>query len=368
MALILRLFHLGAERMSDKGTRRPRRRGMTRLARPFDHVDAAHTVVRVAERLGWNFTDPRKFLRQVQHVEFGLAAEVEFAAILRWLGTCCLVHRLSEDAFFDKTDPEWGIPDLLAVFRSDGKTCTTLVEVKSTDEMELTFHRDYLDRLNAYAAVVGLPLLIAWRPRRLGWWLLVDAAVAQADRGESYRLDLGTAAKNDLMSLLAGDYLITPMAGCGLRFEAQRIGEKQETPDGYQVVFQIQKAYFHDATGQETDLPEALSWLILSMAEPREEVNEDSFVQSFVVALEGTTGAQTVLRVAVGFQIDKAERIHWKEVGENLDQILRNADLLRECQARFGTYVRYVFYQQPQVMPAFLPAAWRSSGRPFRQD
>jgi hypothetical protein len=28
-------------------------------------------------------------------------------------------------------------------------------------------------------------------------------------------------------------------------------------------------------------------------------------------------------------------------------------------QARFGTFVSYIFYQQPQYIPHFLPAAWR---------
>ena len=68
-----------------------------RTAKPFAATDAAHAVVKAAERAGWELTNSPNFLRLVQHVEYGLSSEMEFAAILRWLGWCSFVHRLSED-------------------------------------------------------------------------------------------------------------------------------------------------------------------------------------------------------------------------------------------------------------------------------
>lgn len=56
--------------------------------RPFTSVDAAHAAVRIPEALNWNLADPQSFLRQAPHVEYRLSAEIEFAAILRWLGRC----------------------------------------------------------------------------------------------------------------------------------------------------------------------------------------------------------------------------------------------------------------------------------------
>jgi hypothetical protein len=69
------------------------------------------------------------------------------------------------------------------------------------------------------------------------------------------------------------------------------------------------------------------------------------------VALGDTMGerAQFVLRAAVG---------------KNLDAILKCEDLLRDAQAHFGTFMSYVFHQQPQEIRTFLSEGW--SGRPPR--
>ena len=71
------------------------------------------------------------------------------------------------------------------------------------------------------------------------------------------------------------------------------------------------------------------------------------------------TRAQLVLRTAVGFSLKDGERIHWKAVGQNLDAILSTEALLRDAQARFGTFMSYIFHQQPKEIPAFLPAGWK---------
>ncbi|MEW5423918.1 hypothetical protein [Amorphus sp. 3PC139-8] len=73
-----------------------------RTAQPFRTTDAAHAIVKAAERLDWDIDDVDRFARQVQHVEYGLSAENEFAAVLRWLGWCSFVHRLSEVALEDE--------------------------------------------------------------------------------------------------------------------------------------------------------------------------------------------------------------------------------------------------------------------------
>jgi len=65
-------------------------KNLGRDQRPFASTDAAYAVARVAESLNWNLADTQAFLRQAQHVEYGLSAEIEFAAILRWLGRCLL--------------------------------------------------------------------------------------------------------------------------------------------------------------------------------------------------------------------------------------------------------------------------------------
>src|SRR5258705_4559418 len=181
-----------------------------RKAKPFASVDAAHAIVKAAEQVGWNISDVEKFLRQIQHVEYGLSSEMEFAAILRWLGWCAFVHRLSEDVLEDPARNLWIVPDLLAVFAVGGRTCSVLIEVKTGDDMVLTFRQAYLQRLRAYAQLVNQPLLVAWRPRPIGFWVLFDPDIAKPIDEGATQVDFDLAVKHDLMSLLAGDYWIVP--------------------------------------------------------------------------------------------------------------------------------------------------------------
>ncbi len=339
-------------------------KNLGRDQQPFAATDAAHAVVRSAESLNWNLADTQAFLRRVQHVEYGLSAEIEFAAILRWLGRCRFVHRLSEEVLKDPAHDTMEVPDLLAVFSDGGDKRAALIEVKTSDELTLVWTRSYLEKLNAYAELLNLPLLVAWRPRRVGFWMLFDPALAEPLDDRRVQTSFDRAVKNDLMSVLAGDFYLVPEAGAGLRIEAKRIGEKQAKADGHQAMFRITDACFHDAANMRvTDVPNSIAWMIFSALEDRRDVNDEMIVQSFT-ASGGMTRAQLVLRTAVGFSLKEGKRIHWKAVGKNLDSVLTREALLRDAQARFGSFVQYVFHQQPQIMPSFVPKNWRGSPLP----
>jgi hypothetical protein len=346
----------------------PQPPSLGRAAKPFAATDAAHALVRAAEQVGWDIATPVKFLRQVQHVEYGLSAEMEFAAILRWLGWCGFVHRLSEDVLQDPARSRWNVPDLFAVFSTGGDTCSALIEVKTSEGAVLEFKKSYLERLQAYADLMKQPLLIAWRPRILGFWILFDPHIAQPVGNESLKVNFGDAIKNDLMSVLAGDYYIVPEEGAGLRLEYERIGEKKSTADGYEAIFRVSSAYLHDAAGVRIDnVPDSIVWAIFATVADRQKIADDSIVQSFV-ASGGLTRAQLVLRTAVGFSLNEEERIHWKAVGNNLASVLSCDSLLHDAEARFGTFMSYIFHQQPQEIPSFLPTNWRGRFASQRAD
>ena len=160
----------------------------------------------------YSIDDPDAFLRRVKNVEYGLSAEVEFAAILRWLGVCRFVHRLNRETLAD-TGSEWTVPDLLAVFGSGGVRCSAAIEVKTTSDMMLSLKRDYLARLKAYADLVRQPLLLAWRARKVGSWILVDPLVMESDGVLDDKLEYVDAMPYDLMSVLAGDFHVAPKKG-----------------------------------------------------------------------------------------------------------------------------------------------------------
>jgi Holliday junction resolvase len=332
---------------------------LARAKQPFATTDAAHVMVRAAEAMNWNLADIPSFSHRAQHVEYGLSAEIELAAILRWLGRCRFVHRLNQEVLKDPAHDPMEVPDLLAVFSDGVNKRAALIEVKTSDEMSLVFKRSYIEKLHAYAALLNLPLLIAWRPHRAGFWMLFDPSLAESLDNARVQVSFEFAVKNDLMSILAGDFHLVPKAAAGLRIEAKRIGEKQPTPNGFQAMFEISDAYFHDAAKRRVaGVPNSISWLLISAMEDHCDVGEDEIVQSFI-ASDGVTRAQLVLRTAVGFSLDDDQRIHWKAVGNNLDSILTCRALLADAQAHFGSFVQYVLYQQPVNMPSFVPEAWQ---------
>ena len=267
----------------------------------------------------------------------------------------------------DQAHDTMKVPDLLAVFSDGGEKRAALIEVKTGEKMTLVWTRSYLEKLKAYADLLNLPLLVAWRPRRVGFWMLFDPVLAEPVRDRSVQTSFDLAVKNDLMGVLAGDFYLVPEAGAGLRIEAKRIGEKQPTADGYEAAFRITDAYFHNASNiRVADVPNSIAWMIFSAVEDHSDVDDELIVQSFS-ASGSMTRAQLVLRTAVGFALKRDQRIHWKAVGKNLDSILTRDALLTDAQARFGTFVRYVFHQQPRIMPAFVPKNWRGSQVPSTQ-
>jgi Holliday junction resolvase len=322
-----------------------------RQKKPFDAINAAHLVARVAESLDWNLSDTEAFLRRAQHVEYGLSAEIEFAAILRWLGVCKLVHRLSEDCLTDPALTDFTVPDLFTLFESRGHRQGAVIEVKTSETITLKMTPDYLAKLSAYASLVQQPLLIAWRPRDIGLWVLFDPNTVPIRDGEFH---VGDAIANSLMGMLAGDFSLVPMANAGLRFVAKRVGEKEPTEDGYTAVFQIVEATFRDADGNEAaNVPRGVSSLVLATMQHSEEIDDDTIVKSFTTS-EGMTSAQLVLRAAVGFPLKEDERIHWRAVVARLDKILAASELLTDSQQNFGSFVRNIFFLRPQIVPDYL--------------
>ncbi len=277
-------------------------------------------------------------------MEYGLAAEVEFAAVLRWLGACPFVHRLQGETFADRTGFDWLVHDLLAVFKSGDLMCSTAIEVKTTARDILAIKPEYLARLEAYARLVSQRLLLAWRPRNVGSWILVDPRVMQSDGVLDGKLELGNAMRYDLMSVLAGDFHVLPREGVGLFLQASRVSEKRTTPDGYEATFRVDNAEFRDAEGQSVkNVPDSIVWTIFASLDERQNATEEGFTQSFVTT-GGMTRAQDILRTAARFRLDDNERIDWKAIGVNLEVVLSRGELALQLGKHFGSFIQYVLH------------------------
>jgi len=69
------------------------------LKSAFDEVELSHLVLSALSDGGYNIEDGGKFLNRLKHVDYGLSAQKECAAILAWLGNCILVHELEQEGY-----------------------------------------------------------------------------------------------------------------------------------------------------------------------------------------------------------------------------------------------------------------------------
>ena len=209
---------------------------------PFDEFHFCRTLVETATQIGIDIKDQDAFVKKLRHYEYGYSAEVECAAILAWLGNCSLVHLLAQDAFASSDVGDVIVPDLLAVFSRDGHTLPVAIEVKSTNSLYLPCSDEYRAKLRRYSELFNLPLLLAWRPRKFGHWLLVDVF---SDKVVSEgRIHVTQALMHNLMPVVAGDFFIQAMPGVGLHFRSKIIGDKVPEKKGFSATSQIQQAYF----------------------------------------------------------------------------------------------------------------------------
>ena len=245
------------------------------------------------------------------------------------------------------------------MFACGDVTCAAVIEVKTTREHVLRLKSSYLSRLRAYAELVAKLLLVAWRPRDVGWWILVDPRGIPSKRAGVLELEFEVAAGNDLMGILAGDYFVVPEEGAGLVLNARRVGEKQPTAGGYEATFEVE-----DAHGERmSDVPDSIAWTLLANAVERQEVTDQGFTQSFLASGQ-LMRAQEILRAAARFRLAINERVNWKAVGKDLNVGVNSDDLARELGKHFGSAIRYVLHLVPQTKPSFLPEGWRRGAKP----
>jgi hypothetical protein len=141
----------------------------------------------VLTQLGWE-ADPQRLAAHLQRLNQGLPREDEFSVVCSWLGKCEVIHKLDQQQMPNASKEQYQVPDLFGAFRIDAGRVPVLVEVKSSKDNVLSFRPDYVAKLKAYADLVKLPLLIAWK--HFGMWTLFE--LSHMWRAQSnFNIDLG---------------------------------------------------------------------------------------------------------------------------------------------------------------------------------
>ena len=332
---------------------------------PFPRYDE-HLLRQVLEALPLvDEPSTEAVLARLEHLQRGLEPENELALILAWLGKCQLVHKLGQEQLPLGSSGEFKVPDLLAVFEHRQRRLLVLIEVKTTKVdptkpalrrlVELNSKRLSVSRkYQAYADLVGLPLLVAWRIESL--WALFElrhATLAQ----ENYKIDFESAMRENLLGSLAGDFSYRLAPGTRIRMSIRKLTEPDPETGGLEGRFH--NIHIVNPLGQAVPGIPLLSLLFLFWENDVECVEEgEDIVQSYVAADAGhaefasRTLSQIVCRLAAinGSRADWAKIVHQKE---HLAHDNGRLAALRAEGVKHGV-ITNVFNQVPRTAPLFL--------------
>ncbi|OAK55088.1 restriction endonuclease [Variovorax paradoxus] len=329
----------------------------TAKAGKTEPTDLTRLIQDVLSELGAS-ADAAAVAAGVRRLDIGLPTEDEFSVICAWLGKCQLLHKLDQLQVPVDSKQKFQVPDLLARFSTQINESPVLIEVKSKKDKRLTFKEDYLARLQSYADLVRMPLLVAWKYE--GIWALFEVKHMKKS-GASFRISFETAMKESLLSALVGDvaYKIGAGAGIHLRFRKDKQLGAKETEDGYseEWLMHLDDVAFTDRDGnRRDDLDDEVQSLFTAWNLEQNEEHTGSHVQvRFVAGDEGIEFAHKALVQLLDWEEPHDGRPHWRKLlrKEKVTANVRNFSAALKTGLR-QRVVAQVFEFEPHDMPAFL--------------
>lgn len=314
-------------------------------------MDRSRVLHEALEQSGWK--NPEEVIQRVKRLELGLPAEDEFAVICSWLGKCSLVHKLDQQQIPKSSHDIYQVPDLLAVFNTENHQYKVLIEVKTKQDKKLTLREKDREKLLRYGELLGMPVLFAWK--YYGLWILFDISLFKRFN-KNYRVDLETALKNSLMSLLAGDmnYQLGDGVGLHLKFRKDEIHESNGDTETWKT--RIEDIYLQDFNGERNYKfsPKTLSILNTCEIEENTEVDDEFISQSFVVRPGMGNMAHRAMEKLLKMADDDAN-IHWRSLLVDESPLHSIADFQSALnEALKQKFVKYILLQHPQEYPDFI--------------
>lgn len=300
-----------------------------------------------AEQLGWS--DPIEISALVKRLERGLPSEDELCAIFHWLGKCQIVHKLDQFSYPPGIRDKYQIPDLLAMFDVNNKKQVVLIEVKTSTKDKLSWKSDYLSSLQQYAALLRLPLLIAWKHRTL-WTLFEPCHFRMAKK--NWKITFLEAIKQNLLGILAGDFSFSFKSGTAMHIKMRKLNE---TNDGFDFI--IDDAYFLNADGSRDNGAGGLMHLFLCIdQEPSIVETKSEVIQSFVI--KNSNQAEFAHRALVnllGTFTQAGSPLIWRQVLLQ-NQISKLSVVPRQAakNALAKGFLDMVINYKPALIPGFL--------------
>jgi Holliday junction resolvase len=332
---------------------------------PFNDVNFAHQVIEAIGKVDNKIEDEQAFVNRLRHVEYGLNAETECSAILAWLGNCSIVHKISAEGYFPEN---MKVPDLFAVFEKNRQILRTCVEVKSTEDLKLRWTNEYYGKLQNYSNIMGHPLLLSWKVRPFGRWILLDPATPGLVKEE--RIDFRDSLSQNLMGIIAGDFTVFPKSGIGIHFDGKILKKEKISKTESNVNIKISGCFWGDSKRNKLrNLSQSEIALIMMLAnnqyynEKGQTVKWGYITPDIHSQEQNNVFAQDLLRFLVGFSKKDNERIAWRNVLQELNDIISRDDLLTELSSNIGSTVQCIFHQNPKTKSSLLDEEWYKGNR-----
>lgn len=317
--------------------------------------DGDRLIQDVLAELGWD-ADPRTIADNVRRLDLGLPVEDQFIAICAWLGKARLVHKLDQLQAPLASRYLYQVPDLLAHFDHAGPL---LIEVKAKKGRTLSLRPDYLAKLQAYAELVRMPLLIAWK--HYGIWTLFEARHLKRAR-TNFNISFSDAIAENLLGTLAGDVAYKIEPGAGVRFGCKKEELLSIERDGDTHTehwrMRIDQVGFTIAGGKpvaELD-PEVATLFTTWDLEERQSHSDTHVELAFVAGDEGMMFGHMALTHLLNWSLPIGAMINWRHAIRR-DAVVANMTNFGHALARGleQKVVRTILHQQPNSWPDFIP-------------
>jgi len=330
--------------------------------------DGDRLIQEVLSELGWE-ADPKTIAARVRRLDVGLPAEDEFTAICSWLGKARLVHKLDQHQAPLTSRDTYQVPDLLAQFENTGPL---LIEIKSKTKQTLSFTPEYFERLTAYATLVNMPLLIAWKHH--GIWILFEARHLAKAR-KNFNIRFGDAMKENLLGVLAGDVAYKIAPGAGIRFRCRKekllATEKHDGTVTEQWQMRIDEIGFTVAEGKAANaLDPDVTTLFTTWDLAERQTHSDTHIELHFAADDdaGMMFGHMALTHLLNWTLPRGAAINWRHAIRR-DAVVSNMTNFGRALERAldQKVVRTILHQLPQSWPDFLLKEPSSPGRSANQ-
>ncbi|CAG2154682.1 hypothetical protein LMG26411_04686 [Cupriavidus numazuensis] len=250
------------------------------------------------------------------------------------------------------------VPDVLARFSTQTNRSPVLVEVKSKQANTLSFQPAYLKRLTAYADLVGMPLLIAWKFHSV--WMLFEAKHLTKAK-KNFNISLQTAMQENLLGVLAGDvaYKVGAGAGVHIRLRKEELVDVTKTEDGRteswkMVVDDVALTDYHGKRIEDVGIDVQALFTSWDLEETEEHTNAHIHIHS-VAGDDGLQFAYTAMQRQLDFESHGDGRPHWRGLLRKEQVTASISNFSAALQVGFEkAIVSHIFHVRPTTIPDFL--------------